>query len=72
VAISEVDGKYDLTLTDVPFGPYQVAAVKLQTCTSRDGQTTAVDCVKISNIVEVAVTEDCNVNRVSVVDFIGP
>ncbi len=69
---SEADGKYDLPLTDVPFGKYHVAVVRLETCSQRDGLPTAVDCQRLSAPVEVTVTEDCNVNRVTEVDFIGP
>jgi hypothetical protein len=72
VAVSKADGKYDLALTDVPYGEYQVAAVRLETCTERDGQVTALNCQQISNVVKVTVTEFCNVNRVSEVDFTGP
>jgi hypothetical protein len=72
VYTSLADGKYDLLLTDVPFGKYQVAVVRLETCGERDGLPTAVDCQRRSNVVEVTVTEDCNVNRVTEVDFTGP
>lgn len=72
VYTSETDGKYDLLLTDVPFGKYHVAVVRLETCGQRDGVPTAVDCQRRSNVVDVTVTEDCNVNRVTEVDFTGP
>ncbi|HSR29651.1 MAG TPA: hypothetical protein VLY63_03730 [Anaerolineae bacterium] len=65
-------GKYDVTLTNVPVGKYHVAVVRLETCSQRDGQPTAVNCQRRSNIVDVTVTEDCNVNRVTEVDFTGP
>lgn len=56
----------------MPFGSYEVAAVKLDTCAQQGGQATAVDCQRLSNVVKVTVTEDCKVNRVSEVDFSGP
>lgn len=72
VAVSKADGLYDLALTDVPYGEYQVAAVRYETCTQRNGVVTALNCEQISNVVKVTVTEHCEVNRVSEVDFTGP
>jgi hypothetical protein len=72
VRVSEADGKYDIPLTNVPFGKYHVAVVKLETCSQRDGLPTAINCQRQSNVVDVTVTEDCNVNRVTEVEFRGP
>lgn len=72
VTTSEPNGKYEISLTNVPFGKYYVAVVRLETCGQRDGLPTAVDCRRLSNVVEITVTEDPNVNRVTEVDFIGP
>jgi hypothetical protein len=51
---------------------HKVAAVRLDTCAQQGGQATAVGCQRLSNVVKVTVTEDCEVNRVSEVDFTGP
>ena len=76
VSVSEANGKYELTLTNLPRGTFKVAAVKLETCSQRDGQSTASDCQVISNIVgNVVTTEHCEgagANQVSKVDFSGP
>jgi hypothetical protein len=72
VTTSQPDGKYEITLSDVPVGHYWVAVVRLDTCGQRDGQPTAKDCQRRSNEVEITVTEDCNVNRVTEVEFTGP
>jgi hypothetical protein len=72
VTTTLADGKYDAPLTNVPFGKYHVAVVRLETCGQRDEQPTAVNCQRRSNVVDITVTEDCNVNRVTEVEFIGP
>jgi hypothetical protein len=76
VAVSEPSGKFELTLNDVPPGTFRVAAVKLQTCSLRDGLPTAVDCQRISNVIaNVVTTEKCEgvgANQVTVIDFVGP
>jgi hypothetical protein len=73
VGVSEADGKYDVPLTDVPPGHFRVAVVKLDTCVLLDGQPTAVNCKRLSNVIsDVTVTEDCTVNRVTEIDFRGP
>jgi hypothetical protein len=73
VGISEADGKYEVSLSDLPPGHYKVAVVKLQTCGQLDGRPTAVDCQFLSNIITgVTVTEFCDVNRVTDIDFYGP
>jgi hypothetical protein len=72
VTTAEADGKYELTLTGLPYGEYQVAVVKLDTCSQQDGAPIAVGCQLRSNVVKITVTEFCEVNRVSEVDFIGP
>jgi len=72
VSISEADGKYEVPLSDLPPGHYFVAVVRLETCGQRDGQPTAIDCQRLSNVLEVTVTEFCEVNRVTEVDFTGP
>jgi hypothetical protein len=75
VAVSEPDGKYEITLSDLPPGTFRVAAVRLQTCSQRDGLPTAVDCQRISNITNISVTEKCTgagANQVTTIDFSGP
>lgn len=72
IGISEADGKYEIPLSDLPPGHYFVAVVRLETCGQRDGQPTAIDCQRLSNVLEVTVTEFCEVNRVTEVDFNGP
>ncbi len=75
VSVSEGDGKYELPLSDVPTGTFTVAVVRLETCGQRDGQPTAVDCQRISNVVSVTTTDNCTgagANQVTEVDFRGP
>lgn len=73
VGISEVDGKFEVNLSDLPPGHFKVAVVRLQTCGEMDGQTTAKNCQFLSNIITgVTVTEYCEVNRVTEIDFRGP
>lgn len=73
VGISEADGKYEISLSDLPPGHFQVAVVKLDTCPVQDGQPTAVNCKRLSSVVTgVTVTELCNVNRVTEINFTGP
>jgi hypothetical protein len=71
--MSQPDGKFDVPLSDLPPGHFEVAVVRIETCGQRDGQPTAVDCQKLSNVVTgVTVTEFCEVNRVTEIDFRGP
>ena len=75
VSVSQADGKYDVNLTNLPAGTYQVAVVKLETCQQRDGLPTAVDCQRLSLPLGVTKTENCTgsgANQVSEVDFTGP
>jgi hypothetical protein len=73
VGISEADGKYDVPLTDLPPGHFQVAVVKLDTCVVQNGQPTAINCKRLSNVISgVTVTEFCDVNRVTEIEFRGP
>ena len=75
VAVSEASGKFELSLSDVPVGKYKVAAVRLETCGQRDGLPTAVDCKRVSNVVEVTTTDKCEgagANQVTEVKFTGP
>ncbi|MGD9316753.1 MAG: hypothetical protein PVG56_07970 [Anaerolineae bacterium] len=72
VRVSQADGKYDIPLTNVPYGRYQVAIVRVETCEQRDGLPTAVNCQRRSNVVDITVTEFCEVNRVTEVEFRGP
>lgn len=73
VSISELNGKYEVPLSDLPPGHYKVAVVKLETCTMRGDDPTARDCQRLSNVITgVTVTEDCNVNRVTEIEFRGP
>ena len=70
---SQADGKYDIPLTNVPYGKYHVAVVKFETCSQRaDGLRTAANCERLSNVVDITVTEFCEVNRVTEVEFRGP
>lgn len=72
VSPSKPDGKFDIPLTNVPYGEYQVAVVKLDTCAQQDGQPTAIQCQRLSNVAKVTVTEDCKVNRVTELAIVGP
>jgi hypothetical protein len=75
VGVSEADGKYELPLTDVPAGKFKVAVVKSGTCGQRDGELTAVDCQRLSNIIEVTTTDQCTgvgANQVTTINFTGP
>jgi len=76
VAVSEPDGKFEITLSDLPPGTFSVAAVRLETCGQRDGDWTAVDCQRISTVIaNVSVTEKCTgtgANQVTEIDFSGP
>lgn len=72
VGISKADGKFDILLSNMPFGEYQVAVVKLETCGEQNGLPTAIDCQLLSNTVKVSVTENCNVNRVTELAVYGP
>jgi hypothetical protein len=73
VGVSEADGKYEVPLSDLPPGHYQVAVVKVDTCKVQNGQPTAVDCRRLSNVITgVTVTEFCDVNRVTEIEFRGP
>jgi hypothetical protein len=76
VAISEPSGKFELPLGDLPPDTFMVAAVKLQTCKLRDGLPTAIDCQRISNIVDnVVTTEKCTgpgANQITTIEFSGP
>jgi hypothetical protein len=76
VTVSEASGKFELTLNDVPPGTFKVAAVKLQTCSLRDGLPTAINCQRVSNVIgNVVTTQNCvgaGANQVTVIDFVGP
>lgn len=76
IAVSELDGKFEITLSDLPPGTFRVAAVRLETCSQRDGDWTAIDCRRISNVIQnVSVTEKCTgtgANQVTEIDFNGP
>jgi hypothetical protein len=72
VGISQADGKFDVPLTNVPPGEYSVAVVRLETCAQQDGQPTAIECQRLSNVLKVTKTEHCNVNQVTEVSFQGP
>jgi hypothetical protein len=72
LGISEANGKFDVLLSGKPFGEYQVAVVKQDTCAQQDGVTTAIQCQRLSNVVKVSVTENCNLNRVTELLVTGP
>jgi len=72
VGISNADGKFDIPLTNVPFGEYQVAVVKQETCAQEYGLPTAIQCQRLSNVMKITVTENCNVNRVTELAITGP
>jgi hypothetical protein len=72
---SEASGKYEVPLANVPPGKFKVAVVRLETCNQQDGRPTAADCQRLSNVIEVTITENCTgagANQVSTVDFTGP
>ena len=76
VSVSEADGKYELTLTDVPAGKFKVAVVKLETCSQQqDGSWTASDCQLLSKPIKVTMTDYCtgpDANQVATIKFVGP
>ncbi len=72
VTTSQPDGKFELSLNNVPVGHYKVAVVKLDTCEKQGDLATGISCQRLSNVIEVTKTEDCNVNRVTELDFTGP
>ena len=63
--MSKADGKYDVLLSSVPFGEYQVAVVKFETCAQQSGLPTAIECQRLSNVVKVTGSEECTVIRVT-------
>lgn len=72
---SEADGKYDVNLGGVPPGKFYVAAVRRETCSTRDNLPTAINCQRLSNVITVYTTEHCegsDANQVPEVDFTGP
>jgi hypothetical protein len=72
---AEADGKYDIPLGGLPVGKFYVAVVRLETCNQRDGQPTAIDCQRRSNVITVTTTQQCTgagAVQVPVVDFTGP
>ena len=72
---SEANGKYDVPLAGVPPGKFYVAVVKLETCNQHDGQITAVDCQRRSNVITVSTSVNCTgpgAVQVPVVNFSGP
>jgi len=75
VAVSEVSGKYSLQLLGLPPGEFQVAVVRLDTCGQRDGQPTAAGCERLSSIVRVTMSTECQgpgAVQVILLDFVGP
>lgn len=75
VAVSEANGKFELSLTDVPVGKFKVAVVKLETCSLRNGLPTATDCQRLSNVLEIVTTAHCTgtgANQVTEIHFVGP
>lgn len=72
VRVSDADGKYEVPLTNLPPGQFMIAVVKLETCSEIDGQPTASGCQRLSKPIEFTITEDCNVNKVTEIDFTGP
>lgn len=75
VTVSEASGKYEVALTNLPPGKFKVAVVKLETCAQSVSGPTAVDCQRLSNVVEVTASENCTgvgANQVTEVEFRGP
>ena len=75
VTVSEPNGKYELRLNHVPPGAFQVAVVQFDTCGQRDGDATARDCKKLSNVVGMVTTESCTgdgASQVTEIEFSGP
>jgi hypothetical protein len=72
---SKADGKYDVNLGGIPPGKFKVAVVRLESCTQREGYSTAVYCERLSNVVEVTTTANCtgdNAVQAPQVNFTGP
>jgi hypothetical protein len=76
VSTSEANGKFELTLSQLPAGSFRVAVVKLDTCSQQDERPTANNCQFLSNIVDnVTTTQHCEgdgANQVTEIDFTGP
>jgi hypothetical protein len=75
VSVSEPNGKFDLELTGIQPGTFQVVVVRLETCSQQDGRPTAKNCKFLSNIVNVSTTANCQgegANQVTEVEFVGP
>jgi len=76
VSVTEANGKYELSLTDIPPGMFKVAVVRLETCSQQDGRLTAKNCQVISNAVDnVMTTAHCQgdgANQVTEIEFVGP
>mgnify|MGYP001049925150 CR=1 FL=1 len=75
VTTSEPNGKFEIPLNNVPPGSFHVAVVKLETCGHRDGDPTARDCERLSNVVDMVTTAHCQGDgavQVTEMDFVGP
>jgi hypothetical protein len=72
VGTSKADGRFDVLLSGMPFGGYQVAVVRLETCGQLNGLETAIQCQRLSNVKDVTVTENCNLNRRTDLEITGP
>ena len=72
---SEANGKYDISLANIPPGKFYVAVVRLETCNQHDNQITGIDCQRRSNVVVVTTSVNCTgagAVQVPVVNFTGP
>jgi hypothetical protein len=61
-----------MPLNHVPPGAFKVAVVQLDTCGQRDGDATARDCKKLSNVVDMVTTASCTgdgATQVTKIDF---
>ena len=75
VSVSEESGKVDVALNDLSPGTFQVAVVRLDTCSVQGGLPTARHCQVLSNVVDVTVTEHCQgegANQVTEIWIEGP
>jgi hypothetical protein len=74
VVQAEASGKYFVNLENPGAGDYKVAVVRLETCPWQGELQTAVDCVRLSNLVSFSITAHCEgagASNVTQVDFTG-
>jgi hypothetical protein len=75
VTTTEPSGKFSLPLRNVPLGTFWVAVVQWETCGQHGDSRSAVECNRLSNRVEITITEHCKgpgASNSAVIEFTGP